>query len=87
MCLNFEGFSLSNPSAPKVQILQKAWSHIFDKGTPPEEVAKVILKAVTSDNPSMRYMVGDDAIQMMEARKGMSDLEFEGLVKQQLFGQ
>jgi hypothetical protein len=47
----------------------------------------VILNAVTSDNPSMRYMVGNDAIQMMEARKGMSDLEFEGLDKQQLFGQ
>jgi hypothetical protein len=47
----------------------------------------VILKAVTSDDPSMRYMVGDDALQMMQARKGMSDLEFEGLVKRQFFGQ
>jgi NAD(P)-dependent dehydrogenase (short-subunit alcohol dehydrogenase family) len=75
----------SSPYAPKLQTLQKAWAPIFDKGTPPEEVAKAILKAVTSDNPSMRYMVGDDAIQMMEARKGMSDLEFEGLVKQQFF--
>jgi NAD(P)-dependent dehydrogenase (short-subunit alcohol dehydrogenase family) len=75
----------SSPYAPKLQTLQKAWAPIFDKGTPPEEVAKAILKAVTSDNPSMRYMVGDDAIQMMEARNGMSDLEFEGLVKQQFF--
>jgi hypothetical protein len=32
-------------------------------------------------------MVGDDAIQMIQARKGMSDLEFEGHVKQQFFGQ
>jgi NAD(P)-dependent dehydrogenase (short-subunit alcohol dehydrogenase family) len=77
----------SSPYAPKLQTLQKAWGPIFDKGTPPEEVAKVILKAVTSDNPSMRYMVGDDALQMMQARKGMSDLEFEGLVKRQFFGQ
>lgn len=61
------------------------WGPIFDKGTPPEEVAKVILKAVTTDNPNMRYMVGDDAIQMMKARNGMSDLEFEGLLKQQFF--
>jgi NAD(P)-dependent dehydrogenase (short-subunit alcohol dehydrogenase family) len=75
----------TSPYAPKLQILQKAWGPIFDKGTSPEEVAKVIFKAVTSDNPSLRYMVGDDAIQMMEARKGMSDLEFEGLVKQQFF--
>jgi NAD(P)-dependent dehydrogenase (short-subunit alcohol dehydrogenase family) len=75
----------TSPYAPKLQTLQKAWGPIFDKGTPAEEVAKVILKAVISDNPTMRYMVGDDAIQMIQARKGMSDLEFEGLVKQQFF--
>lgn len=28
----------------------------------PEEVAKVILKAVTIDNPDLRYLVGNDAI-------------------------
>jgi NAD(P)-dependent dehydrogenase (short-subunit alcohol dehydrogenase family) len=77
----------SSPYSQKLQTLEKAWGPIFDKGTPPEEVAKVILKAITSDNPSMRYMIGDDAVQMMQARKGMSDLEFEGLVKQQFFGQ
>jgi NAD(P)-dependent dehydrogenase (short-subunit alcohol dehydrogenase family) len=77
----------SSPYAPKLQTMQKVWGPIFEKGTPPEEVAKVILKAVRSDNPSMRYMVGDDAIQMIQAKRGMSDLEFEGLVKQQYFGQ
>ena len=76
----------SSPYAPKLQTMQKVWGPIYDKGTPPEEVAKVILKAVTSDNPNVRYVVGDDAIQMIQARKGMSDLEFEGLVKQQFFG-
>jgi NAD(P)-dependent dehydrogenase (short-subunit alcohol dehydrogenase family) len=75
----------SSPYASMTQTLQKAWGHIFDQATPPEEVAKVILKAVTSNNPSMRYMVGDDALQMIEAKKRMSDLEFEGLVKQQFF--
>jgi hypothetical protein len=53
--------------------------------TPPEEVAKAILKAVTSDNPDIRYVVANDAIQLMEAKKRMSDLEFEGLIKQQFF--
>ena len=77
----------NSPYAPKLQTMQKVWGPVYDKGTPPEEVAKVILKAVTSNNPSVRYIVGDDAIQMIQARKGMSDLEFEGLVKQQFFGQ
>jgi NAD(P)-dependent dehydrogenase (short-subunit alcohol dehydrogenase family) len=77
----------SSPYAPKLQTMEKVWGPIFDQGTPPEQVAKVILNAVTAHNPSVRYMVGDDAVQMMQARKGMSDLEFEGLVKQQFFGQ
>ena len=77
----------SSPYAPKLQILQKAWDQFFDEGASPEEVAKVMVKAVQSDNPSMRYVVGDDAIQMMGAKKAMSDLEFEGFVKHQFFGQ
>jgi hypothetical protein len=43
----------------------------------------VILKAVTIDNPDLRYLVGNDAIQMIEARKGMSDQELGVLLKQQ----
>jgi NAD(P)-dependent dehydrogenase (short-subunit alcohol dehydrogenase family) len=77
----------SSSYAPILQRMQKVWGPIYDKGTPPEEVAKVILESITSDNPSVRYIVGDDAIQMIQARKGMSDLEFEGHVKQQFFGQ
>jgi hypothetical protein len=45
----------------------------------------VILKAVTSENPEMKYMVGNDAIQLMEAEKRMSDQEFEDFIKQQFF--
>jgi hypothetical protein len=30
---------------------------------------QVILKAVTSDNPDVRYVVGNDAIQLREERK------------------
>lgn len=54
---------------------------------PVVEVPKVILRVVTIDNPDLRYVVGNDAIQMIETRKGMSDLEFERLVKQQLLAQ
>jgi len=77
----------SSPYAEMTKKLQKGWEHIFDHATPPQEVAKVILKAVTTDNPNLRYTAGDDARQIMEARKQMSDLEFEGLVKQQFLAQ
>lgn len=48
------------------------------------EVAKVILQAVIADNPDFRYVVGKDAAMSLEARRNMSDGEFENLTKKQL---
>jgi NAD(P)-dependent dehydrogenase (short-subunit alcohol dehydrogenase family) len=50
----------------------------------PEEVAKTILKAITSENPQLRYTVGNDAATIIQAKKTMSDAEFGDLIKQQL---
>jgi hypothetical protein len=50
---------------------------------PSSEVAKVILQAITSDNPNFRYVIGKDAAMIIEARKNMSDSEFENLMKKQ----
>jgi NAD(P)-dependent dehydrogenase (short-subunit alcohol dehydrogenase family) len=77
----------SSPYAPMFQTYLKAATRSYDQATPPEEVAKAILKAVTIDNPDLRYVVGNDAIQMIEAKKGMSDQEFGRVVKQQLLAQ
>lgn len=77
----------ASPYASLMETLQKATARFVDQGTPPEEVAKVILKAVTIDNPDLRYLVGNDAIQMIEARKGMSDQEFGVVVKEHLLAQ
>jgi NAD(P)-dependent dehydrogenase (short-subunit alcohol dehydrogenase family) len=83
------GQKAADPSSPYLSILQamqKAFErYLGQEITPPEEVANMILKAVTSENPEIRYVVGNDAIQLIEAKKRMSDLEFEGLVKQQFF--
>ena len=51
--------------------------------SPPKEVAKVILQALTSKNPQLRYTVGDDATTLIKARRTMSDAEFGDLIKQQ----
>jgi NAD(P)-dependent dehydrogenase (short-subunit alcohol dehydrogenase family) len=77
----------TSPYAAMFQSLQKASAHILDQATSPEEVAKVILNAVTTDNPELRYVVGNDAIQMIEAKKGMSDQEFGVLVTRQFLAQ
>jgi NAD(P)-dependent dehydrogenase (short-subunit alcohol dehydrogenase family) len=50
----------------------------------PSEVAKVILQAVTSDNPEFRYTVGEDAAMTLESRRNMSDREFHNMMKKQI---
>jgi hypothetical protein len=45
--------------------------------SPPEEVAKVIVQALTSEDPQLRYIVSDDATTLIQARMNMSDKEFE----------
>ena len=51
-----------------------------EAGLDPIEVAKVILKATTSENPDLRYLVGDDALKLMDTRKNTSDENFRKLI-------
>ncbi len=74
------------PNSPYVQMIQKlnaGFSSIVENAPPPLEVAKVILKAVTSEEPELRYTVGDDAAAMIQAKISMSDAEFGKLMKKQ----
>ncbi|MDF0681109.1 MAG: SDR family oxidoreductase [Candidatus Nitrosocosmicus sp.] len=50
----------------------------------PDEVAKVILHAVTSENPQLRYTVGNDASAIVQAKRNMSEVDFINSIKQQL---
>lgn len=45
-------------------------------------MAKVILQAVTSENPELRYTVGNDAATLIQARTNMSDKEFQKIIMQ-----
>jgi hypothetical protein len=58
--------------------------HAMETGSPPDVVAKAVLKAVTSENPSMRYLARKDAEKWMEAKRGMSDEEFHKMMKQNM---
>jgi hypothetical protein len=40
-------------------------------------VAKAILKALQSKSSNFRYIVGEDAIIVLEKRKVLSDIKFE----------
>jgi NAD(P)-dependent dehydrogenase (short-subunit alcohol dehydrogenase family) len=50
----------------------------------PELVANIVLEAVTSKNPNLRYLVGKDVEQWIEQKKKLSDKEFFNMIKQSL---
>lgn len=60
-------------------------SMMAEMGTHPQEVAKTIIKAIKSENPLPRYVVGNDAIMFLEAKKTKTDLDFENYIKKELF--
>jgi NAD(P)-dependent dehydrogenase (short-subunit alcohol dehydrogenase family) len=78
-----------NPKSPYFSLTQqlersfKAAMVNTSASSQPEEVAKVVLQAVTSNSPKLRYTVGKDAANMIQAKTTMSDTEFGGLIKQQ----
>jgi len=51
-----------------------------EAGLDPIEVAKIILKAATSENPDLRYLVGEGAVKLMDIRKNTSDENFRKLI-------
>jgi len=56
-----------------------------EMGTPANEVANTIIKAIKSEKPLPRYVVGNDAVMFLEAKKNKTDLEFENYIKKELF--
>ena len=52
----------------------------------PRDVAEVILKAVNTSNPNMRYPVGKDAEYVLKIRAELSDKEMEKWARESLYG-
>jgi NAD(P)-dependent dehydrogenase (short-subunit alcohol dehydrogenase family) len=58
-----------------------------EMGTHPKEVADTIVKAVKDEKPLPRYVVGNDAVMFLEAKKNKTDIEFENYLKKELYGE
>jgi len=81
-------------TAKKSQDANSPYSELFGKiisliehvpRSSPDVVAKAVLKAVTSENPSLRYLAGkDEEKTMMEAKRSMADEEFHKMMKQNM---
>lgn len=76
------------PDSPFKEITEKVMNGIkmmVEMGTSPEEVAKTIMKAIKTEEPLPRYIVGSDASMFLEAKKMKTDIEFENYIKKELF--
>ena len=58
-----------------------------EMGTPPKEVANAIIKSLKEEKPLPRYVVGNDAVMFLEAKKMKTDVEFENYLKKGLYGE
>ena len=76
-----------DPNSPYFQLMEKIVSHIehgLETGPSPDVVAKAVLKAVTTENPSFRHLAGKDAETWMKEKSSMSDIEFYKMMKEQM---
>ncbi len=72
-----------DPSSPYYRLIENAVSsieHGLETRSSPHVVAKVVLKADTSENPNLRYLAGKDIETWMEAKRSMSDEEFHKMM-------
>jgi short-subunit dehydrogenase len=76
-----------SPYAKLVEIREANRRSMVESGSiNPEEVATIILNAVTSDSPDLRYVVGNTAARLLESRKNMPETEFKTFMMKNFFG-
>ena len=76
-----------DPNSPYSQIMQSmtiGFEDMMKNASSPDLVANVVLKAVTSENPGIKYFAGKDIETLIEAKRSMSDEEFFKMMKQNL---
>jgi NAD(P)-dependent dehydrogenase (short-subunit alcohol dehydrogenase family) len=69
--------SSESPYADLIERASKGFGKMMDNSSSPKLVAEAILNAITSKEPEIRYVVGDDAKYIMKIRKNSTDKEFE----------
>ena len=74
-----------DPNSPYSQMMKKvaaSFEPMLENGSSADVVAKVVLNAVTSENPGPKYLAGKDIEAWMEAKTSMSDEEFHNMIMQ-----
>lgn len=71
-----------SPYAKTMQKIFEGIGPIMADASPPSEVARVILNAINSNIPNVRYPVGKDAESVLKARSELSDNEMEKWIRE-----
>ena len=76
-----------DPQSPYSELVQKftvKTGSQHENATQPEEVAKTIVQAISAEKPEFRYVVGNYADSLLEARKNMPYSEFQKMIIQNI---
>lgn len=76
-----------NPQSPYSELVQKfsvKTRSQHENATQPEEVAKTIVHAISTEKPEFRYVVGNYAVSLLEERKNMPFSEFQKMIIQNI---
>lgn len=71
----------SSPYSPMMQKIQTSSNEMAKNGSSVDVVSKAILKAVTSERPDLRYLVGKDVETWAANKKTMSDSQFHDMMQ------
>src|ERR671939_440260 len=75
-----------HPNSPYLQIMQKmatGFEEMMKNASSPDLVAKVVLNAVTTENPNLRHLAGDD-VETWLGKRNTADHELYKMMKQNL---
>jgi NAD(P)-dependent dehydrogenase (short-subunit alcohol dehydrogenase family) len=74
-----------DPNSPYSQMMQKmanTFEVLMKNSSSPDLVSNVVLKAVKDENPTLRYLAGNDVEQWLGAKRNISDEEFHKMMAQ-----
>ncbi len=71
----------ASPYSQMMQRVGASSSELAKSGSPVDLVARVILNAITSPNPNLRYLVGKDVEAWAAGKKSMNETEFFDMIK------
>jgi NAD(P)-dependent dehydrogenase (short-subunit alcohol dehydrogenase family) len=74
-----------DPKSPYTQLIkgmEGGMAKLIENAADPEHVAKVVIGAITDENPKIRYLAGRDVEEIMGIKNKMSDEDFHNFLKQ-----